>query len=93
MRSPTVPKTFVLVHGAFVGGWCWRRVARLLQSKGHSVFAPTLTGLGDRSHLLNKNTDLDTHILDIGNMIKWEELTDICYGRTFLWRLPRFGRA
>jgi hypothetical protein len=73
-----VPKTFVLIHGAFVGGWCWRRVARVLQNKGHWVFSPTLAGVGDRLHLLNKDTSLGTHIFDITNMIKWEELTDIC---------------
>ena len=78
VRSQVVPKTFVLVHGTFAGGWCWGRVARLLQSKGHCVVAPTLTGLGDRLHLLNKDINLDTHIFDIANVIKWEELTDVC---------------
>src|SRR4051794_41688120 len=47
-------KTFVLIHGAWHGGWCWRRVADLLEAKGHKVFAPTLTGNADRSHLLSK---------------------------------------
>ena len=42
--------TFVLVHGAWHGGWCWRRVADLLEAKGHKVFTPTLTGVGERSH-------------------------------------------
>ena len=50
-------KTFVLVHGAWHGGWCWRRVSDLLEAKGHKVFAPTLTGLADRSHLLSKEVD------------------------------------
>jgi pimeloyl-ACP methyl ester carboxylesterase len=71
-------KTFVLVHGAWHGGWCWRRVADLLEEKGHKVFAPTLTGLGERSHLLNKDINLDTHIIDIVNLIRWEDLRDIC---------------
>jgi hypothetical protein len=44
--------TFVLVHGAWHGAWCWRRVTRLLTAHGHEVFAPTLTGVGERSHLL-----------------------------------------
>ena len=44
--------TFVLVHGAWHGGWCWQRVAGRLRSGGHTVFTPTLTGLGERSHLL-----------------------------------------
>src|SRR5436853_6758183 len=57
-------KTFVLVHGAWHGGWCWRRVADLLEAKGHKVYTPTLTGLADRSHLLSKDVILDTHIAD-----------------------------
>src|SRR5262245_25362047 len=48
-------KTFVLVHGAYHGGWCWRRVSDLLEQKGHKVFVLTLTGLGERSHLLSKD--------------------------------------
>ena len=46
-------KTFVLVHGAWHGGWCWRRVSDLLEKKGHKVFTPTMTGLGERSHLID----------------------------------------
>jgi hypothetical protein len=53
--------TFVLVHGAWHGAWCWRRVARLLTRAGHEVFTPTLTGLCERSHLLTPTVDLDTH--------------------------------
>jgi pimeloyl-ACP methyl ester carboxylesterase len=71
-------RTFVLVHGAWHGGWCWRRVADLLAKRGHKVFAPTLTGLGDRSHLISGSVNLDTHITDVVNVIKWENLTDIC---------------
>jgi len=67
-----------LVHGTLVGGWYWRRVSDLLEKKGHKVFSPTLTGLGERSHLLNKDINLDTHITDIVNVIKWEDLNDIC---------------
>jgi pimeloyl-ACP methyl ester carboxylesterase len=70
-------KTFVLVHGAWHGGWCWRRVADLLQKQGHKVFTPTMTGLGERSHLLNDKVNLATHITDIVNVIKWEGLSDI----------------
>jgi len=69
--------TFVLVHGAWHGAWCWRRVARLLTRDGHDVFTPTLTGLGERSHLLAPNINLDTHILDVANEIKWQELKDV----------------
>jgi pimeloyl-ACP methyl ester carboxylesterase len=76
--AQSAPRTFVLVHGAWHGGWCWRRVSDLLERRGHKVFAPTLTGLGERSHLLSGSIDLDTHIADIVNLIKWEDLSDIC---------------
>jgi pimeloyl-ACP methyl ester carboxylesterase len=69
--------TFVLVHGAWHGVWCWRRVVRLLTRAGHDVFTPTLTGLCERSHLLTPAVDLDTHILDIVNELKWQELNDV----------------
>lgn len=69
--------TFVLVHGAWHGSWCWKHVRKLLQTKGHDVFTPSLTGLADRSHLNSREVNLDTHILDIVNLIKWEELSDI----------------
>jgi pimeloyl-ACP methyl ester carboxylesterase len=69
--------TYVLVHGAWHGAWCWRRVVRLLTHAGHDVFAPTLTGLCERSHLLTPAVDLDTHILDIVNELKWQELKDV----------------
>ncbi len=76
-QAQTSPKTFVLVHGAWHGGWCWRRVADLLEKKGHKVFAPTMTGLGERSHLLSKDIHLATHITDIVNVIKWEDVGNI----------------
>ncbi len=66
---------FVLVHGAWHGGWCWRYVADRLTAAGHRVFSPTLTGLGERSHLLTADVGLDTHITDIVNVIRWEELS------------------
>jgi pimeloyl-ACP methyl ester carboxylesterase len=69
--------TFVLVHGAWHGAWCWRRVARLLRSAGHEVFAPTLTGLCERVHLLSPAINLDTHILDVVNEMRWQELIDV----------------
>ena len=70
--------TFLLVHGAWHGGWCWQRVATALQAKGHKVYAPSLTGLADRSHLLSNSINLDTHIADIVNLFKWEDLKDAC---------------
>jgi pimeloyl-ACP methyl ester carboxylesterase len=76
--AQSVPKTFVLIHGSFCGGWYWRRVSDLLERKGHKVFSPTLAGLGEHSHLLNKDINLDTHITDIVNLFKWESLNDIC---------------
>ncbi len=69
--------TFVLVHGAFAGGWVWRGVADRLRANGHRVFTPTLTGLGERSHLLSPEINLTTHVLDVVNLIKWEELSSI----------------
>ena len=77
-RAQTAPKTFVLIHGAWVGGWYWRRVSDLLEAKGNKVFSPTLTGLGERSHLLSKDVNLDTHVTDIVNVVRWESLKDIC---------------
>ena len=68
---------FVLVHGGGHGGWCWKRVADPLRAAGHAVYAPSLTGLADRSHLLTPDIDLDTHIADIVNLLKWEDLTDV----------------
>ncbi|MEH2514388.1 pimeloyl-ACP methyl ester carboxylesterase [Nitrobacteraceae bacterium AZCC 1564] len=70
-------KTFVLVHGAWHGGWCWRRVSDLLEKQGHKVFAPTLTGLGERSHLLTKDVNVSTHVTDIVNVLKWEDIKDV----------------
>jgi pimeloyl-ACP methyl ester carboxylesterase len=71
-------KTFVLVHGAYHGGWCWRRVSDLLEKKGHKVFPVTLTGCGERSHLISKDTNLDVHITDLVNLIKYEDLKGLC---------------
>src|ERR1700675_3292707 len=69
--------SFVLVHGAWHGSWCWKRVRRSLQEKGHEVFTPTLTGVADRSHLLSREVNLETHITDVVNLIQWEELSDV----------------
>ncbi len=69
--------TFVLVHGAWHGSWCWKRVRHRLQALGHDVFTPTLTGLAERSHLLNRSVNLSTHIDDVVNLIRWEELSDV----------------
>ena len=71
------PLTFVLVHGGFHGGWCWRDVATRLRSRGHAVFTPTQTGCGERSHLLSKDITLDTFVDDIANVLIWEDLADV----------------
>src|SRR6516162_7389377 len=69
--------TYVLVHGGGHGGWCYQRVARLLRSAGHEVYAPTLTGLGERSHLVGPEVDLDTHIRDITALLHYEDLREV----------------
>lgn len=70
-------RTFVLVHGAWHGGWCWRRVADDLTARGHKVFTPTLTGVGERSHLLSSSINLETHITDVVNVLRWENLENV----------------
>ena len=69
--------TFVLVHGAWAGGWAWKRVAPLLRAQGHDVFTPTLTGLGERVHLANPQVNLDTHIQDVVNLLLYEDLENV----------------
>jgi pimeloyl-ACP methyl ester carboxylesterase len=68
---------FVLVHGGWDGGWIWRKVARLLRADGHEVYTPTLTGMGERSHLRAATVSLDTHIQDVLNVIAWESLDEV----------------
>jgi pimeloyl-ACP methyl ester carboxylesterase len=70
-------KDFLLVHGTWGGGWQWRGVAARLRAKGHLVFTPTLTGLGEREHLVSRETNLDTHIQDIAAVISKEDLHDL----------------
>jgi pimeloyl-ACP methyl ester carboxylesterase len=69
--------TFVMVHGAWHGGWCWRDVADPLRQLGHNVYAPSLTGLADRAHLLTSDVDLETHVTDISSLIVWEDLQEV----------------
>lgn len=69
-------RTFVLIHGSWHGGWCWKYVTDILEAKGHKVYAPSLTGLADRSHLLSMSVNLETHITDIVNLFKWEDIKD-----------------
>jgi pimeloyl-ACP methyl ester carboxylesterase len=69
--------TFVLVHGGGHGGWCYQRVAPLLRAAGHDVYTPTLTGLGERAHLLRTDIDLDFHIGDIVKVLHFDDLRDV----------------
>src|SRR5512143_665754 len=69
--------TFVLVHGSNDGSWIWRGVRRCLHASGHDVFTPTLSGLGDRSHLIGCGIDLGTHIADVANLLFYEDLSEV----------------
>lgn len=69
--------TFVLVHGAWHGGWCWQRVVPLLTGRGHAVHAPTLSGVSDRAHLASPLIGLDTHVEDVVALIRAHDLSDV----------------
>ena len=69
--------TFVLVHGGAHGGWCYQRVTSRLRQAGHEVYAPTLTGLGERSHLVGPQVDLELHIQDVVAVLGYEDLEDV----------------
>jgi pimeloyl-ACP methyl ester carboxylesterase len=69
--------TFVCVHGAWGGGWELKEVATYLRSAGHEVYTPTLTGMGERSHLGRPETNLETYIQDIANVLRYEDLNDV----------------
>jgi pimeloyl-ACP methyl ester carboxylesterase len=69
--------TYVLVHGGGHGGWCYQRVARLLEAEGHVVYAPTLSGLGERSGLLTDAIDLALHADDVAAVLHYEDLRDV----------------
>jgi len=69
--------TFVLVHGAWHGGWCWNKLVPHLESAGHRTLAVTLTGQGDRFHLINPSIDLTTHVTDVLNTLEMDDLSDV----------------
>ncbi len=69
--------TFVLVHGSNGGGWVWKKLTPLLRAQGHEVYAPTLTGMSDRSHLLQCGVNLTTHITDVASLLFYEDLSDV----------------
>ncbi len=75
--ADTGSSTFVLVHGAWHGGWCWAQVADILKGQGHTTTTPTQTGLGERAHLLSPEISLETFRRDIVNHIVCEDLTDV----------------
>jgi pimeloyl-ACP methyl ester carboxylesterase len=78
-RPTTSHSTYVFVHGAWGGGWDWQRVDSLLTRRGHPVYRPSLTGLGERVHLASPNIGLSTHIDDVVNTILWENLRDVVW--------------
>jgi pimeloyl-ACP methyl ester carboxylesterase len=75
--TPAGAKTYVLVHGAYGGGWIWRDVAEGLCRQGHRVWTPTQTGLGERAHLMSRQITVETHIQDVANVIETEELNNV----------------
>ena len=77
MKRPSASRNYVLAHGSWHGGWCWRPVAALLRAAGHNVFTPSFTGLGDRAHLLSESITLETFIEDLVQLIESEELEDV----------------
>jgi pimeloyl-ACP methyl ester carboxylesterase len=70
-------KTFLVCHGAWSAGWAWKKMHPLMQAAGHRLVTPSYTGLGERAHLAHPGIDLDTHIEDMLNVIKYEDLRDI----------------
>ena len=69
--------TYVLIAGAWLGGWAWRRVATSLREHGHTVYPLSLTGLAERSHLAGPQVDLETHIADVVNLFEYEDLQEV----------------
>lgn len=70
-------KTYVLLHGAWHGAWCWQKITPSLRAAGHRVYTPTQTGLGERSHLLNADVGLETFVQDLLNVLIWEDLHEV----------------
>jgi pimeloyl-ACP methyl ester carboxylesterase len=75
--NPQPRLVFVLAHPAWHGSWCWKKITPLLRAAGHEVFTPTLTGLGERSHLANPMVGLETHVQDVVNVLEYEDLSRV----------------
>jgi pimeloyl-ACP methyl ester carboxylesterase len=75
--NSTPRKTFLVCHGAWGGGWSWKKMHPLMQAAGHRLVTPTYTGLGERAHLASPAVDLETHIQDVLGVIHYEDLRDI----------------
>lgn len=75
--TPPSAKTFLVCHGAWSAGWAWKKMHPLMNAAGHRLLTPTYTGLGERAHLANPSIDLEAHIADMLNVIKYEDLHDI----------------
>jgi pimeloyl-ACP methyl ester carboxylesterase len=75
--DPAQKHTYVIVHGATAGGWEWKQTGKFLSDDGHAVYRVTLTGLGERMHLNTPDVDLETHIMDVVNLIRFEDLHDV----------------
>ncbi len=78
--------TFVVCHGAWSAGWAWKKMRPLMRGRGHELFTPTYTGIGERAHLAHPDIDLDTHIADILGVLECEDLHRRQSDRPFLWR-------
>jgi pimeloyl-ACP methyl ester carboxylesterase len=74
---PAAPKTYVIAHDSWLGGWFYEPVAQRLRALGHRVLTPTHTGVGERRHLLTRDITLDTFITDVANVLEFEELRDV----------------
>jgi pimeloyl-ACP methyl ester carboxylesterase len=73
----SIPNTIVLVHGSCHGGWCWKKLAPFLKIDNNEIYTPTLTGLGERSHLLYQKINLSTHVKDVVQLIEFQDLDDV----------------
>jgi pimeloyl-ACP methyl ester carboxylesterase len=77
VNPPSSKRIFLVCHGAWSAGWAWKKMLALMQAAGHRLLTPSYTGLGEREHLANPSIDLETHIQDVLNVIRYEDLSDI----------------